>query len=71
MRTHPDIGLLEQVVTRCQQTCYNLRVIGSVYKFGRNRTVLRLGKIFPSRLSMNLASEFERSEYVVASSGPH
>ena len=29
MRTHPDIGLL-QVVTRCQQTCCNLRVFLAV-----------------------------------------
>ena len=28
MRTHPDIGLLWQVVTTCQQTCCNLRVFG-------------------------------------------
>ena len=30
MRTHPDIGLLKQVVTRCQQTCCNWRVFGCV-----------------------------------------
>ena len=30
MRTHPDIGLLQQVVVRCQQTRCNLRVFGCV-----------------------------------------
>ena len=30
MRPHSDIGLLRQVVARCQQTCCNLRVCGCV-----------------------------------------
>ena len=30
MQTHPDVGLLKQVVNRCQQTCFNRCVFGCV-----------------------------------------
>ena len=44
-RTHPDIGLLKEAVTRCQQTCCKWCVFGCVaerYFDVRNNGKLRL-----------------------------
>ena len=41
MWTHPDIGLLKQVVARCQRTCCNLRVFGFCIKYQTSWSVER------------------------------